>query len=431
MESVDIGALKALALRGVWVRIPPRALRAGYSTSGFFSPGQVPVAFANAERDLWSSAARVPLKIAPSSAAAATTLAIDASRCVGFGGSRSSTIPQACSNSFFAMKPLTRPPVILNGMKRIFTRARTVPDSPTDLPGRSWKEILKRTVKEFQDDNLTDWAAALTYYGVMSLFPMLLVLVALLGLIGQESTIATMTDSLRMAGLGDVAKNVQGPLDEIVRHKGGAGALVGLGLLGALWSASGWVGAFTRAMNSVYEVREGRPFWKLRPLQVLITLVTVLLVSLVLLAVVVSGPIAEAVGTAVGAGDTAVSAWGIAKWPVLLLVLMAMVAGLYYIAPNVRQPRLRWVTPGGVTAVLVWIVASAGFGIYVSNFGSYGKTYGTLGSVITFLVWMWLSNLALLFGAELDSELERERELKKGLPAEDELRLRPRQPAAN
>src|SRR3954466_1118924 len=308
-------------------------------------------------------------------------------------------------------------------------RAEQEPDDPTELPGRSWFAILKRTVKEFQDDELTDWAAALTYYGVMSLFPMLIVLVALLGVVGQESTINTMIDSLRTAGLNDVAKNVQGPLDEIVRNKGGAGALLGIGLLVALWSASGWVGAFTRAMNSIYEVKEGRPFWKLRPLQILITLVTVLLVSLVLIAVVVSGPIAEAVGTAIGAGDTAVSVWGVAKWPVLLLVLMGMVAGLYYIAPNVRQPRLRWVTPGGITAVLVWILASAGFGVYVSNFGSYGKTYGTLGCVITFLVWMWLSNLALLFGAELDSELERERELQKGLPAEDELRLRPKQPA--
>ncbi|MEA2411835.1 MAG: rane protein [Thermoleophilaceae bacterium] len=321
--------------------------------------------------------------------------------------------------------------MILNGMKRIFTRGGNVPDGPADLPERSWKAILKRTVKEFQEDNLTDWAAALTYYAVMSLFPMLLVLVALLGLVGQESTISTMTDSLRSAGLGDVAKNVSGPLNEIVRHKGGAGALVGFGLLGALWSASGWVGAFTRAMNAVYEVKEGRPFWKLRPMQVLITLVTVLLISLVLIAVVVSGPVAKAVGTAIGAGDTAVAVWGVAKWPVLVLVLMGMVAGLYYIAPNVRQPRLRWVTPGGVAAVLVWIAASAGFGIYVSNFNSYGKTYGTLGSVITFLVWMWLSNLALLFGAELDSELERGRELEMGLPAEDELRLRPRQQATN
>src|SRR3954469_8251141 len=213
---------------------------------------------------------------------------------------------------------------------------RDPPEEPTDLPARSWKEIVKRTVKEFQDDNLTDWAAALTYYGVMSLFPMLLVLVAFLGLVGQESTISTMTDSLRTAGLSDVASNIEGPLNEIVRNKGGAGALVGIGLLVALWSASGYIGAFTRAMNSVYEVREGRPFWKLRPAQVGITLVGVLLISLVLVAVVVSGPIASAVGSAVGAGDTAVTVWGIAKWPAILVVLMGMVAGLYYVAPNVR-----------------------------------------------------------------------------------------------
>jgi membrane protein len=306
-------------------------------------------------------------------------------------------------------------------------RDRKEPDDPGDLPARSWFEILKRTVKEFQADNLTDWGAALTYYGVMSLFPMLIVLVALLGIVGQESTITTVTDSLRTAGLQDVAHNVQGPLNEIVHEKGGAGALLGFGLLGALWSASGWVGAFTRAMNAIYDVPEGRPFWKLRPVQVVITLATVLLISLVLIAVVVSGPIARAVGAAVGVGDTAVTVWGIAKWPVLLLVLMAMVDGLYYIAPNVRQPRLRWVTPGGIVAVVTWILASAGFGLWVSHFGSYGKTYGTLGSVITFLVWIWLSNLALLFGGELDSELERERELKLGLPAEKELRLRPRQ----
>jgi membrane protein len=303
------------------------------------------------------------------------------------------------------------------------------PDDPTDLPARSWKQILKRTVKEFQDDNITDWGAALTYYGVMALFPMLLVLVALLGVVGQESTITTMTDSLRAAGLKDVASNIEGPLNEIVRNKGGAGALIGIGLLVALWSASGYIGALTRALNSIYEVKEGRPFWKLRPAQVLITLVGVLLISLTLIAVVVSGPIASAVGTALGVGDSAVTVWGIAKWPVILVVLMGMVAGLYYVAPNVRQPRFRWVSPGGVVAVLAWILASAGFGLYVSHFGSYGKTYGALGSVITLLVWMWISNLALLFGAELDSELERERELKLGLPAHDELRLRPREAA--
>jgi membrane protein len=258
---------------------------------------------------------------------------------------------------------------------------------------------------------------------------MLIVLVALLGLVGQASTINTMIDSLRSAGLGDVAKNVQEPLNDIVANKGGAGALLGFGLLASLWSASGYIGAFMRACNSVYEVEEGRPFWKLRPLQVAVTLTGVLLISLVLIGVVVSGPIAEAVGSAIGLGDTAVTVFGIAKWPVMLVVVMAMIAGLYYVAPNVRQPKLRWVSPGGVVAVLAWILASAAFGFYVSNFGSYNKTYGTLGGVITFLVWMWISNLALLFGAELDSELERERELKLGLPAEDELRLRPREAA--
>jgi membrane protein len=303
------------------------------------------------------------------------------------------------------------------------------PDHPGELPKRSWWQIVKRTAKEFQDDNLTDWAAALVYYGTMSLFPMLLVLVALLGLVGQSSTINTMIDSLRSAGLTDVADSVQKPLNDIVANKGGAGALLGFGLLGSLWSASGYIGAFMRACNAIYEVKEGRPFWKLRPLQVAITLVGVLILSVVSIAVVVSGPIAEAVGSALGLGDTAVSVWSVAKWPVMLVIVMAMIAALYYVAPNVRQPKLRWVSPGGIVAVLVWIVASAGFGFYVSNFGSYNKTYGTLGGVITFLVWMWISNLALLFGAELDSELERERELKLGLPAKDELRLRPREAA--
>jgi membrane protein len=306
---------------------------------------------------------------------------------------------------------------------------RYTPEQPRDLPARSWGSILKRTVKEFQDDNLTDWAAALTYYGVMSLFPMLVVLVALLGLVGQQSTITTMIDSLRSAGLKDVANTVSGPLNEVVRNKGGAGALLGFGLLGSLWSASGYIGAFMRAMNAVYEVKEGRPFWKLRPLQIAITLVGVLLLSLVAVAVVVSGPVAKAVGSAFGLGDTAVTVWGVVKWPVMLVVVMAMIAGLYYLTPNVRQPKLRWVSPGAVVAVVAWVAASAGFGLYVSHFSSYGKTYGALGGVIIFLVWMWISNLALLFGAELDSELERERELKKGLPAETELRLRPRQAA--
>jgi membrane protein len=303
------------------------------------------------------------------------------------------------------------------------------PDDPTDLPRRSWWQILKRTVKEFQDDNLTDWAAALTYYGVMSLFPMLVALVAVLGLVGQSGSIVTLLDSFRQAGLGGVADNIEKPLMGVVNAKGGAGALLGFGLLGSLWSASGYLGAFMRAVNSIYEVKEGRPFWKLRPLQVGLTLLGVFLLSLVAIGLVVSGPLAKAIGGAVGLRGTAITVWGVAKWPVMLLIVMAVLAALYYLAPNVRQPRFRWVTPGGILAVLLWAVASVAFGLYVANFGSYNKTYGTLGGVISFLVWLWISNVALLLGAEFDAELERERELRAGLPAEDELRLPPKQPA--
>jgi membrane protein len=303
------------------------------------------------------------------------------------------------------------------------------PDSPADLPRRSWKEILKRTVKEFQDDNLTDWAAALTYYGVMSLFPMLIALVAVLGIVGQESSVTTLLDSFRGAGLSSVASNIETPLKGVVDAKGGAGALLTVGLAGSLWAASGYLGAFMRAANQVYEVREGRPFWKLRPLQVGLTLLGVFLLSLVAIGLVVTGPIADAIGSAIGLGDTAVQVWSIAKWPVMLLIVMTVVASLYYIAPNVRQPRFRWVTPGGVLAVLIWVIASGAFGFYAAHFGSYNKTYGTLGGVISFLVWLWISNLALLLGAEFDAELERERELRSGLPAERELKLPPKQAA--
>src|SRR4051812_6924406 len=300
------------------------------------------------------------------------------------------------------------------------------PDDPTDLEGRNWKQLLKRTLKEFQDDNLTDWAAALTYYALLALFPALLVLVALLGVVGQENTINTFIQSLRDAGLGSAADNIQGPLNDVVRQKGGAGALLGVGLLAAVWSSSGYLGAFMRASNAIYEVEEGRPFWKLRPLQVALTFLGIVALAFVLIALVVSGPLAEAVGNAIGLGDAAVTAYSIAKWPLLIGVVMMLFAALYYAAPNVKQPRFRWVSPGGVLAVLIWIAASVLFGFYVSNFGSYNKTYGTLGGVISFLVWMWITNIAILLGAEFDAELERERELEAGINARDEIKLPPR-----
>jgi len=303
------------------------------------------------------------------------------------------------------------------------------PAKPTDLRPRSWKHVVKRTAAEFQEDNLTDWAAALTYYAVLALFPGLIVLVALLGLLGSPDTFTALLEIVRQVGPDSAVDTVAGPIQSVIAEKQTAGALLGFGVLTALWSASGYVGAFFRAANTIYEVSEGRPFWKLRPLQIAVTVGMVLLLALVAIAVVVTGPLAEAVGNVIGLGSLTVTVWSIAKWPVLVGVVMFMFAVLYYVAPNVRPPRFRWFTVGGAVALVLWVLSSALFGLYVANFGSYNKTYGALGGMILFLTWVWISNLALLVGAELNAELERERELEAGLPADEELQLPPRQPA--
>ena len=295
--------------------------------------------------------------------------------------------------------------------------------SPTDIPGPGWLAVLKRTAKEFKEDNLTDWAAALTYYAVLALFPALLALVALVGIFGQypQTTNALLDIARQVSGNDSALNGLKDTIDGIVRNKGGAGALLGLSLAGALWSASGYIGAFMRASNAIYEVPEGRPFWKLRPLQVVVTLGIVLLVALV-----VSGPLADALGSKLGLGSAGVTVYQIAKWPVMAAVVLSMLAVLYYVAPNARLPRIQWLSPGAIVALVIWIVASAAFGFYVAKFGSYNKTYGTLGGAIALLVWMWITNLAVLFGQELNAEIERERELTSGMPAERELQLAPR-----
>jgi membrane protein len=301
-------------------------------------------------------------------------------------------------------------------------------EGPTDLPRRSWWSVLKRTVREVRDDNLTDWAAALTYYAVLALFPALVALVALVGLFGSyPQTTDALLDIVDDIGPESAVETFRGPIEEVVRQKGGAGALLGVGLLGALWSASGYVGAFMRASNVVYETEEGRRFWKLRPLQIGITLVMVIVAALVGASVALTGPLARSVGDVIGLGDTAVTLWNIGKWPVIALIVTTMFAFLYWVGPNVRQPSFRWITPGGVLALVTWLVASAGFALYVAFFGSYNKTYGSLGGVVIFLVWLWLTNLALLVGLEFNAELERGRELALGQPAEDELQLPPRE----
>ncbi|HYH58018.1 MAG TPA: YihY/virulence factor BrkB family protein [Thermoleophilaceae bacterium] len=297
------------------------------------------------------------------------------------------------------------------------------------MPARRWAPALKRSIHELREDNLTDWAAALTYYAVLAIFPGLIVFVAILGLAGQHpQTTDALLEIVRDLGPESAVDTFRGPIEGVVKSNGGAGALLGVGLIVAVWSASGYIGAFIRAANDIYEVEEGRPFWSRRPLQIVITIGMVLLLALVAISIVVTGPLARSVGDVIGLGDTAVTAWEITKWPVIVVVVMGMFAVLYYVAPNVRQPRFRWVTPGGVAAVLLWLAASAGFAFYVANFGSYDKTYGSLGGVVVFLVWLWLSNLAVLFGAELDAELERQRELEAGLPAEETLQLPERKP---
>jgi len=299
------------------------------------------------------------------------------------------------------------------------------PESPPDIGGHGWFAILKRTFREFKADNLTDWAAALTYYGILALFPAIIVLVSILGLVGQSAT-QPLLDNVSTLAPGPAKDIVTGAIQQVGGSRGSAGFAFVIGLATALWSASSYVGAFSRASNAIYEVEEGRPFWKLRPVQLAVTTVMILLLAACAIAVVVTGPLAQRVGDIVGLGSTAVTAWDIAKWPVIAFVVVTMFAILYYASPNVKQPGFKWITPGGIFALVLWIVTSALFAFYVANFSSYNKTYGALAGVVAFLVWLWISNIAILFGAEMNAEVERQRELEKGVPEERTLALEPR-----
>ena len=267
--------------------------------------------------------------------------------------------------------------------------------------------MLKRTVKEFRADNLTDWAAALTYYGVLAIFPALIALVSVLGLIGHSAT-QPLIDNLNTLAPGPARTIFVNAITNLQHSQGAAGVLVFVGIGAAIWSASGYVGAFMRASNAIYGVEEGRSFLVQRPVQLAVTIVMLILVGLSAFAVVVTGSLADQAGKLFGVGHTAVNAWDVAKWPVLLLIVALMLSILYWAAPNVKQPGMRLLTPGGLLAVVIWAIVSGLFALYVANFSSYNKTYGALGGVIAFLVWLWLSNIAVLMGAELNAELEKE-----------------------
>jgi len=298
------------------------------------------------------------------------------------------------------------------------------PKGPSELSKRSWWQVLKRTVTQFQRDNLSDWAAALTYYSVQSIFPGLVVLTAVLGLLGPAAT-TTLIDNINTMVPGQARDILVNAIGELQRSPG-AGVLAIVGIAGALWSASAYVGAFMRASNAIYEMEEGRPVWKTWPLRLMLTIAVVVLLALCAVGVVATGTLAERAGQLLGVGPTAVAVWDIAKWPVIAALVSLAFALLYWVAPNVQQPRFRWLSPGGVFAVVVWVLASAGFALYVANFSSYNKTYGSLAGVIVFLVWLWISNIAFLLGAELNAELARGERIEAGQPADQEPFLPPR-----
>ncbi|RII15064.1 hypothetical protein DSC45_19405 [Streptomyces sp. YIM 130001] len=311
------------------------------------------------------------------------------------------------------------------GRRRFEKRSGRQPEGPPHPQKGGLGQTLKRTVAEFQEDNLSDTAAALTYFAVLAIFPALLALVSLVGLVmSPQKLVSTATDLVSSLGPASAVDTFKGPINALASNKGTAGVMLIVGVAAALWTASAYVGAFMRASNVIYEVEEGRSFIKLRPLQMLVTLILIVFQALILIALAVSGPLAQKAGSAVGLGDAAVTAWQIGKWPVLLLAVVLMFCVLYYASPNAQVGGLRSVLPGAVLALGIWLVASVAFTFYVANFGSYDKTYGTLGGAIALLVWLWITNLAVLLGAEFNAELERSRELDAGTRgAERELQL--------
>ncbi|WP_369194264.1 YihY/virulence factor BrkB family protein [Streptomyces djakartensis] len=302
---------------------------------------------------------------------------------------------------------------------------RAAPDRPSELPRKSWVAVLKGSLREFKDDELTDRAAALTYYSVLALFPALLVLVSALGLTGKSTTDKVM-DNVQQLAPGSVRDIITRAVEQLQGNAGIGSVMAIVGLVLALWSASGYVAAFIRSANAVYDMPEGRPVWKLLPVRVGVTVVLMVMAVISALIVVFTGGVARQAGTALGIGDTALTVWSIAKWPVLVLLVTTMIALLYWATPNAKVKGFRWITPGSLIALFIWLVASAGFAVYVANFASYNKTYGTMAGVIVFLVWLWITNLAILLGLEFDAETMRQRAIAGGHPPEAEPYTQPR-----
>ncbi|WP_437098993.1 YihY/virulence factor BrkB family protein [Streptomyces flavidovirens] len=311
-----------------------------------------------------------------------------------------------------------------DGASRAGANEHARAEKPTDLPKNSWGGVLKRTLKEFKEDNLTDWAAALTYYGVLSIFPALLALVSVLGLLGS-STIKPLIDNLGSLAPGAARDILNSMLTQLQSSQGKAGLELIIGIAVALWSVSGYIAAFMRASNAVYDIGEGRPVWKTLPTRLAITLVVIVMLAAMAVGVIFTGTLAKNTGEVLGVGDTAITVWNIARWPVLILLFSLVLALLYWASPNVKRG-FRRVSRGSILAVIIWMIASALFALYVANFSSYDKTYGSLAAVIIFLIWLWISNIAILLGLEFNAELERGRALEAGHPPGEEPYVEPR-----
>lgn len=303
---------------------------------------------------------------------------------------------------------------------------QAAPDSPAKLPKGAWGAALKGSLREFKDDELTDRAAALTYYGVLSLFPALLALVSILGLTGKSTTDKVVENLQELTAPG-AARDIMTQAVEQLQGRAGIGSVVAVvGLVLAIWSASGYVAAFMRSANAVYDMPEGRPVWKVLPVRLGVTIALMVMAVISALIVVFTGGLARQAGDLLGLGDTALTVWSIAKWPVLVVLVTIMIALLYWAAPNAKVKGFRWITPGSFLALVIWLIASAGFALYVANFGSYNKTYGTMAGVIIFLIWLWITNLAILLGLEFDAEITRQRAIAGGHPPEAEPYTQPR-----
>ncbi|MFG1811103.1 YihY/virulence factor BrkB family protein [Streptomyces sp. NPDC049040] len=303
-------------------------------------------------------------------------------------------------------------------------RAETAPAKPSNLPQGASRGILRRTVKEYKADNLADLAAALTYYAVLAIFPAILALVSIVGLLGP-SAVRSLTDNITTLAPGPVRTVLTSIVKQVQNNQGSAVIALVVGIVVALWSASGYVAAFMRAGNAVYDIGEGRPVWKTLPTRLAITVFIVVMLAAISVGIVFTGKLASRTGSVLGLGDTAVTVWNYAKWPVMVVLFALVVAVLHWAAPNVRHG-FRWVTRGSLLSVGLWLVASAAFAVYVAHFSSYNKTYGTFAAIIIFLIWLWISNIALLLGLEFNAETERARAIAGGHPSKEEPYVEPR-----